>query len=361
MAFRRTSAPERIAGDILGFSTADEVEESQSVLAKYFPELSLRIPAKGSRGGRLGRSTQTAEQQIKYTPQEMLTGGAAPSTVNINIPSLVQPTTPQASTEVTRPRREFDFTSQIEGLKKQLIDQSKLLEDFKTKKPFIPQTAEEQAKEQITNLYKNVLGRTPDTEGEKFWLSDTRATGGITPQEYTTLEQDFKLSPEYNVLRLYREELGRTEDPRTADPEGFKYWTTKDPRSLDRMITGQEYSELQQAFRSTPEYQKKFSQTGSGASAGSSVSSGSASSSAASTSAALAPTRNFTPENPNPQTPEEAVKYLYQTQLGRTPSQQEAGYWLGNAAFADKGLTPQEWSDLTAGFQASPEYASLRR
>lgn len=257
MATRRTSVPERIAGDILGFTTGAEVEESKSVLAKYFPELSLRIPAKGARGGRLGRAPQTAEQTIKYTPQEMLRGGAPVTNISVTAPAQ-QPATQGP-----------DYTSQIDALKQQLFGQSKQIEKLlkgrektetkidEPKKPFVPQTAEEQAREQITKLYRDVLGREPEAEGMKSWMSEGRALGGITPEEYTSLERDFKLSPEYNVLKLYREELGRTDDPRIKDPEGFKYWTTQDPRSGDRMITSQEYGELQQAFRATPEYKQK--------------------------------------------------------------------------------------------------------
>jgi hypothetical protein len=363
MAVRRTSVPERIAGDILGFTTGGEVEESQSVLAKYFPELSIRIPAKGARGGRLGRSTQMAEQEIKYTPQEMIRAGAP--VTNISVTGPAQQQAPQGP----------DYTSQIEGLKQQLLGQSRQIEELlkgrtqttqetkpttETTKPFVPQTAEEQAKEQITNLYRNVLGREPEAEGLKSWMSEGRALGGITPEEYTSLERDFKLSPEYNVLKLYREELGRTEDPRKADPEGFKYWTTQDPRSGDRMITGQEYGELQQAFRASPEYQQK-QQSARMAAVTPPATTGGTTASAPAAVSPPAPTRNFTPENPNPQTPEEAVKYLYQTQLGRTPSSEEAGYWLGNAAFADKGLSQEEWANLRTSFQMSPEYASLRR
>ena len=258
MAPRRTSVPERIAGDILGFTTADEVEESQSVLAKYFPELSLRISAKGARGGRLGRAPQMAEQEVKYTPKEMVQAreGGAPTSINI--------TTPPAQT-VQAP----DYTGQIEGLKQTLLSQSDILRKLSEskpaeKKPEPPtvtppkvQTPEEQARETITQLYRDVLGREPEEAGLKSWMSESRAAGGITREERNTLERDFMMSPEYNIKKLYREELGRE-----PDAAGLEYWTTKDPRSTDRSISSEEYQQLQQAFRQSPEYLQKYGAAG---------------------------------------------------------------------------------------------------
>lgn len=292
MATRRTSVPERIAGSILGLSTGDEIEdgpllvqspkiveperddkgniikagyiepakvlqESQSVLAKYFPELTLRLPAKGARGGRLGRAPQLAEQEIKYTSQEMVRAGAPVTNISVTTPTQ-QPVTQGP-----------DYTGQIESLKQQLMAQSKQIEDL-LKRPTgtagttgttgtttTPPTTEQQAKGEIEKLYTNLLGRKSDEEGLKYWMGEGRAAGGITTEEYKTLERDFMLSPEYNIKKLYKEELGRD----TPDPEGLKYWTTQDPRSADRMITPQEYAELQQAFRATPEYQAKNTKT----------------------------------------------------------------------------------------------------
>ena len=76
---------------------------------------------------------------------------------------------------------------------------------------------------------------------------------------------------------------------------------------------------------------------------------------------APAPERNYTPDNPNPQSAEEAVKYLYQTQLGRKPEEGETKSWLNTSELADKSLTEDEWASLKASFQASPEYASIKR
>jgi len=252
MATRRTSAPERIAGDILGFTTGGEVEESQSVLAKYFPELNIRIPAKGARGGRLGRAPQMAEQEIKYTPKEMVSeragSAAGPLTVNVTAPAAQLPSTP-------------DYSSQIEGLKQTLIAQSELLKNLGKKEEVTtqptgsvkPQTAEEQAKEQITGLYKNVLGREPEEAGLNYWMGEGRAAGGLTPEEVGSMKRDFMSSPEYNIKKLYQEELGRT-----PDEAGLKYWTEQDPRSSDRLITPDELEQLRQSFRQSSEYKQKY-------------------------------------------------------------------------------------------------------
>jgi hypothetical protein len=73
------------------------------------------------------------------------------------------------------------------------------------------------------------------------------------------------------------------------------------------------------------------------------------------------PTRNFNPDIQNPQTAEDAVNYLYQTQLGRKPALAETQSWLQTSELADRSLTPEEWASLTKSFQTSAEYAAARR
>jgi hypothetical protein len=255
MARRNTSAVERIAGDILGFSPDTESEQSESVLTKYFPELTLRLPAKGARGGRLGRSQQTAEQEVKFTPKEM---------VQAQTPAPVD-STPKVP----------DYTSQFNDLKQQILTQSQELAALRgqlnkggsagssagsegsggSTGGTTPPTPRQQATSVITNLYKDVLGRTPDEEGLSYWLDkDPLSQGGITPEEEAQMRTSFQQSPEYNVKKLYKEELGRT-----PDTAGFEYWTKQDPR-MSGGVDPQEYKELQQTFRQSEEYKTLASQ-----------------------------------------------------------------------------------------------------
>lgn len=57
----------------------DGQEETQSVLADYFPELKLTFGAKGTRGGRLGRSSTQVTKEVKFGP------GGAPAGTNVNV------------------------------------------------------------------------------------------------------------------------------------------------------------------------------------------------------------------------------------------------------------------------------------
>lgn len=207
--------PERIAGDILGFTTGEQVEESQSVLSKYFPELSLRLPAKGARGMRLGRGPQIAEQEITYTPKEAL-ASAAPTA-----PSL-----PDYSGQFTSLNQSLSSQAQeIETLRKLLEKKPEYTttEVKKTEDTRVP-TPREQATGVITKLYKDYLDRTPEEEGLKYWLEqDPLSQGGITPQEETVMRKSFEAQPEtakVTTEKAYKEAFGRT-----ADDPGLQYWS----------------------------------------------------------------------------------------------------------------------------------------
>jgi hypothetical protein len=314
MARRRTSAPERIAGDILGFTTGADVEESEALLTKYFPELSLRLPAKSSRGGRLGRAPQTAEQVVSYTPKEMLQGsrgGASGGSANVTITAPVSLSQTQTGAS--------DFASQIEDLKKTLLSQSETLKQLTTpKKP----------------------------EGE---MEQKPVTAPQVPQEAARDFTPVNLNPQTSeeaIEYLYQTQLGRT--PVQSE---IKNWL-QDPAFADKSLTSEEWKSLTSQFQGSPEYQKLKPPAGGSTPA------------AASTPAqapASAPARSFEPSNMNPQTSEEAVKYLYQTQLGRTPTSLETASWLKNPAFSDASLSASEWNTLTSAFKSSPEYASIRR
>ena len=240
MAVRRTSVPERIAGDILGFGVGEQVEESESVLAKYFPELSLRVSAKGARGGRLGRTQQTAEQTIKYTPKEMVEA-LAPAA----------PTPPPATPAPTFP----DYSNQFTELRQTLLTQSQELASLKNQlqQPKPPTTGggtagggtagggtaggsptqtpeQQQATGVITKLYKEYLGREPEAAGLEYWTKqDTRAAGGITPYEETQLRQAFEPEAKTKVVgEAYKQAFGRE-----ADQPGLEYWSAQKAPGAD--------------------------------------------------------------------------------------------------------------------------------
>jgi len=246
MAVRRTSVPERIAGDILGFGAGEQVEESQSVLAKYFPELSLKIAAKSARGGRLGRAQQTAEQTIKYTPKEMIEA-LAPAA----------PTPPPATPAPTFPDYSGQFTELRQTLQSQSQELASLRNQLQQPKPPAPggattgggttgggtagggtpggaatQTPEQQATGVIKNLYKEYLGREPEAAGLEYWTKqDTRAAGGITPYEETQLRQAFEAQPEAKarvVGEAYKQAFGRE-----ADQPGLEYWSAQKAPGAD--------------------------------------------------------------------------------------------------------------------------------
>ena len=71
--------------------------------------------------------------------------------------------------------------------------------------------------EQISNLYRTILGRDPDVDGLAWWVS--------TPTPVEEISKEFSKSPEaivvkaFHVGNMFKELLGR--DP---DIEGFKYW-----------------------------------------------------------------------------------------------------------------------------------------
>lgn len=230
MATRRTSVPERIAGDILGFTTEGQVEESQSVLAKYFPELSLRISAKGARGGRLGRAPQLAEQTITFTPKEAVTPPPA-------APAQSAPAFPDYSGQFTELRQTLLSQSQdLASLRNQLQQAQAQKPPTTTPptggetttptKPETPkvETPQQQATGVITKLYQEYLGRAPEEAGLKYWLEqDPLSKGGITPQEETVMRRSFESQPEtakVTVEKAYESAFGRK-----ADEPGLQYWS----------------------------------------------------------------------------------------------------------------------------------------
>lgn len=63
----------------LPYAGEDGEEQTQSVLAEYFPELKLTYSPKGTRGGRLGRSSTQVTKEITFGP------GGAPGGAGVSI------------------------------------------------------------------------------------------------------------------------------------------------------------------------------------------------------------------------------------------------------------------------------------
>jgi hypothetical protein len=83
------------AGQNFGFELPQVTDESgntqtESVLADYFPELKLTYAPKGSRGGRLGRSTDQTTSEISLKQREAANAGAiggnVPTNITVNVP-----------------------------------------------------------------------------------------------------------------------------------------------------------------------------------------------------------------------------------------------------------------------------------
>jgi len=81
--------------------------------------------------------------------------------------------------------------------------------------------------EQISELYRTLLGREPDVDGLAWWVS--------TPTPIDEIRKEFAKSHEalvvraFHVSNMFKELLGR--DP---DIEGYKYWVLS-VASLDDM------------------------------------------------------------------------------------------------------------------------------
>ena len=317
---------DRLAGDVFGFGfPVDDKEESQSQLAKYFPELQLygKLGGKGARGGRLGRSSGGPAMQAftAPVPKAQETAGATTqpttqTTQQTNLGDLLNQSM-QKFLDQWNKSRETDSKKPVDDSNKPPVDNRDLFQGqervYKALNPN-PQTP----REAITSLYESKLGRTPAESEIQSWLSNpVFEDKGLTSGEWEQLNRGFESTPEY--LKLKKNTPGST----YTVPTGGLPARTSEPASTPAPTAA------------TPSAPAPVSPP--------------------------APTRSFTPENPNPQTPEEAVKYLYQTQLGRTPSSSEVSSWTANPVFADRGLDTNEWSQLIAGFQSSPEYASARR
>ena len=69
----------------------------------------------------------------------------------------------------------------------------------------------------IEKLYRDVLGRAPDTGGSDYWAKQFLEDGTIDATERKTFEQ--AALPEIELTKLYQDVLGRA-----PDSAGFEYW-----------------------------------------------------------------------------------------------------------------------------------------
>ena len=100
-------------------------------------------------------------------------------------------------------------------------------------------------REDITELYKTILGREPDKDGLDWWVNSQATLDEI--------KSEFLKSPEYvmksrleQITKLYQEVLGR--DP---DADGLKFWA-EGPLAID---------EIRVEFMKSDEYLAKITPT----------------------------------------------------------------------------------------------------
>jgi len=107
--------------------------------------------------------------------------------------------------------------------------------------------------EQISNLYRNVLGREPDVDGLAWWVSTT------TPIE--EIRREFIKAPEaiavkaLQVAKLFYDVLGRE-----PDIEGFKYWVLSQTSVEDirkSFIDSDEYKNKEKIVKTSTKVKKK--------------------------------------------------------------------------------------------------------
>jgi hypothetical protein len=179
----------RFAGNFFGFTPQeDNQEESESVLAGYFPELKLSSGInKGSRGGRLGASSGQGGQQATFTSP----GGAAVLT-----PAPTPPSAP-ASSPAPAPAGP-DYSSQL----------SAILASLAPKQPVeAPKPALGDSKtEAIKSYYQTSLGRAPQQQEIQNWVG----TGKSLPEIQQGLANSaYSLSGTQSIKDSYQASLGR--------------------------------------------------------------------------------------------------------------------------------------------------------
>ena len=183
----------RFAGNFFGFTPQeDNQEESESVLAGYFPELKLSSGInKGSRGGRLGASSGQGGQQATFTSP----GGAA---VLTPAPTPTPPSAP-ASSPAPAPAGP-DYSSQLSAILASLAPK----QPVEAPKPTAP--ASNPTADAISSYYQTSLGRAPQQQEIQNWTN----TGKSLPEIQQGLANSaYSLSGTQSIKDSYQASLGR--------------------------------------------------------------------------------------------------------------------------------------------------------
>lgn len=186
---------------------------------------------------------------------------------------------------------------------------------------------------EIAQLYTDVLGRTADEPGLKYWSESTLDIPGVKRQLETSAEKR-----QQQIKGLYQNILGRT-----ADEEGLKYWSEQDPRAQEG-FTSQELEEISSDFRRSPEYQKRMA-------------SAPAPSPAPASSQTSAPAYSPPAPAPSPapapaQSRSEQIENLYKSVLGRQSDPEGLKYWTESG---------QDIGTIEANIRRSEEYQNRTR
>tara|TARA_R110000822_G_scaffold114834_2_gene246551 strand:- start:2442 stop:4127 length:1686 start_codon:yes stop_codon:yes gene_type:complete len=106
------------------------------------------------------------------------------------------------------------------------------------------------AYQNISKMYQDVLGRAPDAEGMKYWMSTIGADRSISPDEMTqwqnAAQPELMKDPSKWLAQSYQNVLGRA-----PDEAGLKYWM--DTIGADKSISPEEAAQWQaEAYKEKP-------------------------------------------------------------------------------------------------------------
>lgn len=172
----------RFGGENFGFAVPskfgeESTSETESVLADYFPELSLKMSAKTSRGSRLGRSAPAVTREAKFAPAVVQTGTQPQPTAPTQAAPSPAPAAPAPAPQATQPVQETPKTP--------------------------TQTPEQQ---QIQGYYQQYLGRTPASSE----IADWQGTGKTMAQIESGLkEHPTSIQGTADIGSYYQAYLGR--------------------------------------------------------------------------------------------------------------------------------------------------------